>query len=140
MTDPADTAPTKSRRQRILTRLREDRGGSPVEFAIIVAVMIFVTFALAQVALVFYARSVALGAATQGVNAGRGFNAPVDAGAAATRTFLNQAGTGLTNQQVTITRGGQDITVVVTGDAISVLPGITFGIRQSAHGSIEQPS
>ncbi len=122
------------------TRIRDDRGGSPVEFAIIASIMIFVTFALVQVPLVFHARSVALGAATQGVNAGRGFNAPTEAGSAAAHSFLDQAGPGLTDQNVTVIRGAQDVTVVVTGKAIPVLPGLTFTIRQSAHGSIEQPS
>lgn len=120
-------------------RRRGDRGGSPVEFAIVASAMIVVVFAVIQVGLVFHARSIALGAATQGVNAGRGFNAPGDTADAAARGFLHQAGDGLAEQEVTVTRTATDVRVTVTGTAISVLPGVSFRISQTAHGSIEQP-
>lgn len=117
-----------------------DRGSSPVEFAIIASAMILLTFAVVQVGLFFFARSIALGAATQGANAGRGYNAPTDAAQRNAQQFLDRTGDGLGNQNVTVTRTGQDVNVTVTGVAISVLPGLTFPVRQTAHGSVEQPS
>jgi hypothetical protein len=124
--------------RRVRLRLREDRGSSPVELAIVAAGMLFITFAVIQVGLVFYARSLALAAASQAATAGRGFTAPPDAADHAAATFLNQAGDGLTHQHVTVERAGNGVTVTVTGDAISVLPGLRFHISQSAHASDEQ--
>ncbi len=137
------TTPTAARRRRrgwTLRRLRGDRGASPVEFAIVASAMIVLTFTVVQVGLYFYARSMALGAATQGANAGRGYNAPDGSAQSTALSFLDQAGDGLTNQRVTVTRTGQDVRVTVTGTAISVLPGVSFTVSQSAHGSVEQPS
>ncbi len=111
-----------------------------MEFAIIASAMIVLTFTVVQVGLYFYARSVALGAATQGVNSGRGYNAPESAAQTTAQRFLDQAGAGLTDKRITVTRNGQDIQVTVTGTAISVLPGVSFTVSQTAHGSIEQPS
>jgi len=102
--------------------------------------MILIAFAVVQVGLVFYARSLALAAATQGVNAGRGFNAPAGTADAAARGFLDQAGDGLADQNISVIRTTTDVRVTVTGVAISVLPGVTFRINQTAHGSIEQPT
>ncbi len=102
--------------------------------------MIFTSLAIVQVGLVFYARSVAMAAATQGVNAGRGYNAPAGTAQAAAARFLDRAGDGLAGQDVKVTQTGTDVWATVSGDAISVLPGITFRISQTAHGSVEQPS
>ncbi|MEK8106558.1 TadE family protein [Micromonospora sp. M12] len=43
-----------------------DRGSSPVEFAVIALPMILLTFLVVQAGLIFFAQSIALGAATQG--------------------------------------------------------------------------
>jgi Flp pilus assembly protein TadG len=118
--------------------VRQDRGASPVEFAIVAAAMLFLSFAVVQVGLVFYARSIALAAATQGANAARGYNANNEAGQAASQRFLDAAGDGLRDQNITVRRVGNDVTVTVTGNAVSVLPGFNFGINQSARGSIER--
>ena len=120
------------------TVARDDRGSSPVEFAIVAGGMLFLTFAVIQVGLVFYARSIALAAATQGVNAARGYGASDLAGTAEASQFLDAAGDGLTEQNIRVERVGPDVTVTVAGRAISVLPFYSFTVRQSAHGSTER--
>jgi Flp pilus assembly protein TadG len=137
VTHAAGTARARWRR-RADVPARDDEGASPVELAIVALGMIVLTFAVVQVGLVFYARSVAHAAATQAVNAARGYGASDEAGRVKARAFLDQAGTGLRDQVVTITRVGNDITVTVSGSAVSVLPGLSFGIEQSAHGSVER--
>lgn len=124
--------------QRWRRRAAGDRGSSPVEMAIVAGGMILLTFAVIQVGLVFYARSIALAAATQGANAARAYGATDGAGQADAQKFLDQAGDGLTNQSIDVRRVGTEVTVTVTGDAISVLPGLTFSINQSARGSVER--
>lgn len=121
-------------------RRNGDRGAEPVEFAIVASVMIIVTFVVIQVGLVYYARSIALGAATHGVSVGRAFNASDTAAGNAAENFLDQAGDGLEGRNVTVDQDADEIEVIITGTAISVVPGMTFSVRQSARGSIEQPT
>lgn len=115
-----------------------DRGSTPVEFAIVASSMLILAFAVVQAGLVYYAHSLALGAATQGVNAARGYQSSAGAGASHARQFLSRAGAGLLNQQVSATRSGTQATVVVTGRAVSVLPGLTFTVTKTAHGPVER--
>ncbi|MEU8315000.1 TadE/TadG family type IV pilus assembly protein [Micromonospora sp. NPDC049033] len=111
-----------------------------MEFAIIALPMILLTFAVLQTGLVFFAQSIALGAATQGVNAGRGYQSTAAAGEARATNFLSAAGAGLENQQVVVTRTGTEVRVTVTGQAITVLPGLSWTISKSAHGPVERPT
>ena len=117
-----------------------DRGSSPVEFAIIALPMILLTFAVVQTGLVFFAQSIALGAATQGVNAARGYQSTAAAGEARATNFLSAAGAGLENEQVVVTRTATEVRVTVTGQAITVLPGLNWRITKSAHGPVERPT
>jgi Flp pilus assembly protein TadG len=115
-----------------------DRGAGVVEFVIIALPLLVVTFMVVQAALVYYARSTALAAATQGANAARAHNAPSDAGQSRVNNFLNQAGGGLRNHQFSLSRTDTDMTVTVTGNAVSVIPGFDFAVSQSASGPIER--
>ncbi|BBH67111.1 membrane protein [Actinoplanes sp. OR16] len=115
-----------------------DRGASPVEFAIIAGPMLVLGFIVLQAGFVFHAQSIALGAATQGVNAARGYHSSAGAGDRQARQFLAAAGTGLTNQNVTVGRSGTAVTVTVTGRAVALIPGLSFSIRRTAHGPVER--
>ncbi|MFI7026315.1 TadE family protein [Micromonospora sp. NPDC049900] len=115
-----------------------ERGSSPVEFVIVAAPMLLLGFGGFQVGIVYYANSIALAAATQGVNVERGYNAPPGSGADHANNFLTSAGMGLSHSQVSVTRTTTDVRVTVTGNSISLLPGMTFSISRTAHGSIER--
>jgi hypothetical protein len=98
------------------------------------------TFVLVQAGLWFYARSLALAAAQEGVTAGRAYDAPATAGPVRARAFLSeQAGDSLTG--TTVSSSGTTAAVVritVTGHSLSVLPGLPgLAITQSAQGSRE---
>ncbi len=115
-----------------------DRGSTPVEFAIVASAMLILAFSVVQAGLVYYAHSLALGAATQGANTARGYGSSAGAGQAKAQQFLNQAGDGLLAQNITASRTGAQATVVVTGKAVSVLPGLTFTVTKTAHGPVER--
>ena len=123
------------------TALSSDRGSGPVEFAVLSVAMLMLAGIIIQAGLVYHARSVALGAATQGVNVARGYQNDPAAGVAHAEAFLNQVGGGLENRNVTYNLeddNGEAVVITVTGDAISMIPGLRFRIRQSARGSVEQ--
>lgn len=109
-----------------------------MEFAIIASAMLLLAFAVVQASLVYYAHSIALGAATQGVNEARGYRANAAGGERHAREFLAAAGTGLNNQDVDVVRSAVAVTATVRGQAISVLPGLSFSVRKTAHGPVER--
>ena len=118
-----------------------ERGGNPVELAVTLPAILLLLFASIQVAAVFVARSTALNAAQSGVNAQRLHDAPPDAGAQRATKFLNQAGdwlVGWKNPGPDCVTTDTDVTCTVTGRALSVVPGVTFSVRQTAHGTVER--
>jgi len=100
--------------------------------------MLLLGFGGFQIGLVYYANSVALAAATQGVNVERGYAAASGSGVDHANAFLDASGVDLGDRQVTLTRTGTEVRITVTGTSISLLPGLTFPITRSAHGTIER--
>jgi Flp pilus assembly protein TadG len=117
---------------------KTDRGSGPVEFAVLAFPLLLLTFMVVQAAFVFYARSTALAAATQGANAARAYNAPLASGSAKANDFLTRIGPGLKNPSVTLRSTGTQVTVTVSGEAQTILPFVRFPVTQSATGPIER--
>ena len=94
--------------------------------AILGPALLALIFVVVQAGLWFYARSLALAAANEGVTAGRAYQAPPGAGPARARAFIaDHAGDSLL--AATVTDTGSDATTVriqVSGRALSVLTGI----------------
>lgn len=117
------------------TRHRAERGSASLEIAILAPAILALTFTIVQAGLWFYARSLALAAAQEGVTAGRAYHATTDAGPTRARAFLTeQAGDALLDPTVTTTgTTATTVRVTVTGHALSVLPGVAgLTITQSA--------
>lgn len=118
-----------------------DRGANPVELAVVMPVIFVLLFGAIQVAAVFIARSTAMHAAQSGVNAQRVLNAPPDAGADRARRFLTAAGGWLVDWDSpgpSCQTDATDVTCTVRGRSLSVVPGVDFPIRESAHGTVER--
>ena len=119
-------------------RQKADRGGGPVEFAVLAFPILVLTFIVVQAAFVFYARSTALAAATQGANAARAYNAPPNAGVNRANDFLSRVGGGLRSPSVAFSSTSTGVTVTVTGEAQTIIPGLRFNVTQSASGPVER--
>ncbi|HLU33753.1 MAG TPA: TadE family protein [Natronosporangium sp.] len=118
-----------------------DRGAAPIELAIVWPAILLLVFGAVQVATYFTARTVALSAAQVGVTAARGYDATDADGRDRAEAFLAQAGDWLVDWQVIgpvrdETTG--QVTVTVTGDALTLVPGYNWEVRQTAHGTIER--
>ncbi len=109
-----------------------------MEFAVLALPILVLTFMVAQAALVYYARSTALAAATQGANAARAYNAPANAGVVKANDFLSTVGAGLNDPVVTYSTTGTVDTITVTGQAPTIIPGLTFTVTHSASGPVER--
>ncbi|GIJ79411.1 TadE-like protein [Micromonospora phaseoli] len=118
-----------------------ERGGNPVELAVALPAILVMLFASIQVAVVFVARSTALNAAQSGVNAQRLHQAPAGAGEDRATRFLRAAGdwlVGWDDPGPSCVATATDVTCTVTGRSLSVVPGVSFSVRQTAHGTVER--
>jgi TadE-like protein len=113
--------PGRSRSRR--DRSGHDRGSASVEFAITAVAVMAVIFAAIQAATYFWARSIALAAAQEGVTAQRAYNASPGAGQARAESFIAATGDGLTATTVTIVADAEQVQVTVSGRCLSVIPG-----------------
>ncbi len=120
--------------------LRQDRGSATLEISILAPVLLLVVFTIIQVGLWSYARSLALGAAQEGVAAGRAHGAQSQAGRLRAEAFLDSfAGDSLVGRTVTASVDAASVRVEVRGRALSVLPGVPgLPVLQHAQGPRER--
>jgi len=127
---------------------RTERGVSAIELSIVAPVFLLLIFTLVQGALLLYARNIALSAAREGASDVRLFqpdeyDATVDA---ALREKIRNYVASVGNETMVRTRpriaynpdGNGRVTVTVSGQAISLLPGIDLTVERSASMEIEQ--
>jgi len=117
-----------------------DRGSATIEFAITAVAVMAIIFTAIQAATYFWARSIALAAAQEGVTAQRAYNAAPGAGRARATSFIAATGDGLTATTVTVDPGSEEVQVTVAGHCLSVIPGFcnAFPISATAHGTVER--
>lgn len=128
--------PAVGRRGRAAGR---DRGSAAVELAILAPAILLALFASVQVATYFLARSVALAAAQEAVTAQRAYNAQPGVGVERGNAFLARAGDWLVGGTVVVeAEGDEAFRATVTGQALSIVPGVHFQVRQTARGSRER--
>jgi Flp pilus assembly protein TadG len=115
-----------------------DRGASPIELAVLLPAIILALFLSIQVAVYFLARSEALAAAQEGVTAQRAYRASDGIGATRANSFIAHSQGWLVNSAPHVTTDATGVTVTVSGSALSLIPGVTWTVSQSAHGTIER--
>ncbi|MEU7931645.1 TadE/TadG family type IV pilus assembly protein [Micromonospora echinofusca] len=118
-----------------------DRGANPVELAVAMPAILLLLFASIQTAAWFVARSTALNAAQSGVNAQRLHQAPAGAGEARAVRFLRASGgwlVGWEDPAPSCLTAASEVTCTVRGRSLSVVPGVSFPVRQTAHGTVER--
>lgn len=124
---------------------RDDRGVSSIEFAIIAPVLLLLIWFVIQATLYFYGRSVALQSAREAVSQYRlaqtqdQYNVIHDGVQTTTDQFAAHVGSGALNDvSVTPTYTGDRVSVTVTGTTISLVPGLTLHVSETASGNIEK--
>lgn len=119
-----------------------DRGAAALELAIAFPVILLAVMTLIQAGMWFYARSVALGAAQEGVREGRVQPASPERAHSAAVDFLDQTADDLLSGIVVDASGSPtSIEVTVTGTSISLFPGVAgWSVAQTAVGPVERPS
>ncbi len=118
-----------------------DRGSVTLELVIAFPTMLLLIFSLVQASLYYYARSLALAAAQEGVRGARVESGDLRDGVSRARSFLNNhAGDSLVSTAVTDTGSGPtQVRIRVSGRSLSVLPGVAgFNVTQEASGPKER--
>lgn len=129
-------------------RKRDERGASALELSIIAPMLLGLIFMSVQAALWLYGRSVALNAAQEGVSQLRLIQPEVytDGLGEQVRTetqgyAARLGGTALRNTAVPDLKYNEpegQVAVTVSGDTVSLIPGVSFSVSRTATGPIEQ--
>ncbi|GIF74193.1 membrane protein [Asanoa siamensis] len=132
--------PVPQRCRQLGARLRADDGAAAVEYMIIAPVVLALLFLAIQIAEYSYARSIALTAAQQGVDAGRAYTGGPGGAFEAASDFVDQAaGSSLSDANVRVNAGPEQVTVTVTGMSPSLVPWIPgWNVSQTATGPVER--
>jgi len=118
---------------------RGDRGSVTLEMVILFPAVLLMSFGLIQGALWYHARTVAMAAAEEALDAARAQHGTEAAGQAVARSFLGRAGDNLRDARVVVHRVAATVTVTVTGTSVSVLPGVPgAAVSQTVSGPVER--
>nr|MDT0666757.1 pilus assembly protein [Micromonospora sp. DSM 115978] len=124
-------------------RRRDDRGVSSLELAIVTPAVLLLIFFIVQVALWWYGRNVALQAAREGVSQLRLVQPTDDVEAAQVAVEDSVVDFAATLGQESLLGPAADsvydpdegrVSVTVTGDVVSLVPGLTLSVSQQAYG------
>ena len=125
--------------RRLRGRLAHDeRGSMSVQMVVIMPLMFLIAFTGLQAGLFFYGRSAALSAATTGARAAAAEDGTAADCQQAAATFLAGLGDVLTNPRIACTRTATTVTVQVSGDTLSVIPGWTPVVAQESFQQVER--
>jgi hypothetical protein len=118
---------------------RSEEGSSVVEAVIVVPVVMLLLLVCVQFCLWMHAVQVAQVAASEGDRVARAFGGGPSAGTAAAEGVLRGPGSDVTGSSVTVSvLPGDSAWLQVSGHALSILPGLAFGVSASATGPIQQ--
>lgn len=123
--------------------VRGDRGASALELVLLTPLVFVLTFLPIQTALVLHARHIATAAAQEGARAAR----VVDLDASQAKAAGSQraadfaallGGNTLQEATVAVDRGAEQVTVVVHGTALAILPGIQLAVTGRSVSPVER--
>lgn len=111
-----------------------ERGSASLQMVVLMPALFLVLFLGVQGALYYYAGTVAGAAAQDGARAAAAYHNHADPGVGrdAALAALAQSHGSLTGYRVTASRSAGGATVTVTGQSLSVLPGLVFTVSRSA--------
>ena len=118
-----------------------EQGSLSVEAAVLLPLVLVLTFTIIQGGLWFHATSLCQGAAQAAVRAGRVIDAPAGTGANAGMAYLSSVGGGaLTSPTLTETRTATTLTATCVATAPMVVPvaGLDLTVRESSQAQLER--
>lgn len=115
-----------------------ERGSASIQMLFLLPALFSIMFLGMQAALYYQARTLAIAAAQEGARVAGAENSSSAAGIASAASFVADAGDVLTAAQVSGDRSAETATVTVRGTSLSVIPGWTPTVAQSASVPVER--
>ena len=122
------------------TVVRREGGSSSIQMVILMPALFSIMFLGMQGALYYHARTVAIAAAQEGARTAGGQHGTAADGLSAASSLVSDAGGNdvLPGAHVTSGRSATTATVTVTGTSLSVIPGWSPTVSQSASVPVER--
>jgi len=119
--------------------VRADSGALTLSYVIVFPAVLIALLFIVQAALYFMAHNLALAAAQQGADVAREYNSTDGAGSAAALSLIRQDGSGmLETGRAVATRTATTVTVTVSGQAWSLVPGLPVAVNETVQEPIER--
>lgn len=110
-----------------------------IQLVLVAPALLLMIMAIVQFGLLAHARNVAEQAAQEGAASARRFDGTQATGEAEALKYLTLLGPQtLQNRTAVATRGAQSASVTVTGDVLSLVPGLNLSVSETATGPIER--
>ena len=121
-------------------RDHDERGAMSLAQVVITApALLFLLMLIVQFGLMFHARNIAEQAAQEGAAVARRFDGTQTQGREKALQLLTAVGEGtLKDRDVTASRTADTASVTVTGTVVSVVPGFSLSVSESASGPVEK--
>ena len=116
-------------------RRRDDRGVA--EMAVVIVPTLLLILLVLHAGLYWWGQSVATRAAHHGLDQARVLNGSAADGEAVAWQLLDQTGV-LNGPQVSASRGAAEATVTVSGETLSMVPGVSLTVTATASGPVER--
>jgi Flp pilus assembly protein TadG len=121
----------RSLRGRVLRR-RDERGIAAPEFVIVMPVVMLIFLMLVQWSVQLYNDRIVHAAAREAAVDAASWDGTESAGRETADDYLADSGSDLSNTEVKITVGATEVTVTVSGDVMTLLPGFTKRVSATA--------
>lgn len=135
------TRQSGSRRPPLQWGRSSERGSVSIQMVLLMPLLFGIVLAAMQAALYYYAATVAGSAAQDGARVAAAYGSSgIGSGTAAASSALDQSRGSLSNHQVTGSAGQTGPTITVSGETLSLVPGMAFTVTRSATLPWEEPS
>jgi len=121
----------RSLRGRLLRR-RDERGISAPEFVVVMPLVMLILLMLVQWSVQLYNDRIVHAAAREAAVDAASWEGTESAGRQTANEYLADSGSDLSNTDVKITVGATEVTVTVSGDVMTLLPGFTKRVSATA--------
>jgi Flp pilus assembly protein TadG len=127
MTIPDRLRPLRGRRRR-----RDERGYAAPEFVLIMPVVMLIFLILAQWSVQLYNDRIVHAAAREAAVAAAAWDGTEADGRQTVNDYFDDSGSDLSNTNITIDVGPTQVTVTVSGDVLTLVPGMTTRVTATA--------
>lgn len=119
-------------------RRSDERGVATIEYVFLLPALFTLMFVFVQGAMLYQGKAVALAAAQEGARAVAAEHGTTTEGSAAAHAYVNTTTAGLKGTSVTAQRTATRATVTITTHTVSLVPGWSPTVKQSATLPVER--